>query len=94
MVRELRRRFARVPIIADDAQTLELVEKRDRVGDGFAVSGVGEDDRVAPARNESVEFSFTLVRLEAVVGSLVYTDRYWVSKRDRKRQVCVRTMGG
>jgi len=89
MVRELRWRFTRVVVVADDAKTLELMEKGDRVSDRFAVSGVGQDDSVATVWNECVELGFTLVRLKAVVGSFVYTDRYWVSKWDRKRQVCV-----
>lgn len=41
MVRQRRRWFPRFPILANDAQTLELVEKRDRVRDGLATSRVG-----------------------------------------------------
>ena len=85
MVCELRRRLPRVVILSNDAQTLELVEERDRVCDWFAVPGVGQHHRMSPVRNECVEFSFTLVRHEAVVSGLVYTNRYGVSKLDRKR---------
>lgn len=92
MLRELRQRLARVVIVTDDAQTLELVEKCDRISDGLSAPWVGEDDRVISIWNERVEFGFTLVRLETVVSGLVYTDHYWVPKRNRKREVCVRTM--
>lgn len=82
MVRELRRWFPGIPNFSDDTQTLELMEKRHRVGHGFPAPWVRQDDRVSPARNERVEFSLALVRLEVVVSGLVYTDHHWISKWD------------